>query len=123
VLPLTPHQVAARTRAGRIRVLACIGFTLTLAIAVARYFLQVRATGPSTEDLMPGFEAARARQVSILIGSFGESLLEGWRFVQQPGVQAALLVAIAATVTLLCFRIAWLVEHYAGVGQDDGPAQ
>lgn len=118
MLPLTPHQIAARTRAGRIRALSSIGFALVLALAVTRYFLQTRATGPSVEDLMPGFEAARARQVSILIGSFGESLLEGWRFVQQPDVQAALLIAIAAAAMLLCFRIAWLIEHYAGAGRE-----
>lgn len=118
MLPLTPHQVAARTRGRRIRTLSSIGFAFVLAVAVIRYFLQTRAAAPSTEDLMPGFEAARARQVSILIGSFGESMVEGWRFVQQPDVQAVLLIAIAAAATVLCFRIAWLIEHYAGAGRD-----
>ena len=90
-----------------------MALAVILAVAGTRYILQTRAAGPTTEDLMPGSEAARARQVSILIGSFGESAVELWRFVQEPATQAVIVVAAAVAGTLLSFRVATLIERYA----------
>jgi hypothetical protein len=96
-----------------------MALALVVVVASARYVSQTRATGPSMEDLMPGSEAARAREVSILIGPFGESMVEGWRFVQQPGSQAAILIGLTAAAALFCFRIATLIERHAGLHDDD----
>jgi hypothetical protein len=87
-------------------------------VAGARYVLQTRAAGPTVEDLMPGTEAARARAASILIGSFGESLLEAWRFMEEPAAQAAIVAVAAVAGTLLCFRVATLIERYADEDDD-----
>jgi peptidoglycan/LPS O-acetylase OafA/YrhL len=119
VYPLNPHQIVARTRARRVRRVASLTLALVLIVAGTRYVLQTRAAGPTVEDLMPGSEAARARAASILIGSFGESLVEGWRFMQEPAPQALLLVAAAIAGTLFSFRVATLIERYAG--EDDKP--
>lgn len=110
---LNPHQTAARVRARRIRRIASVALALIVIGAGIRYVLQTRGAGPTAEDLMPGTAAARSRATAILIGSFGESLVEVWRFVQEPASQAVIVIVTAVAGTLLCFRIATLIERYA----------
>jgi formate-dependent nitrite reductase membrane component NrfD len=77
------------------------------------YWTKTRYAAPTLEELIPGSNAARARQVGIVIGTFGATLLEGWEYLERPGTEAILIVAIAALVALVCFRVATLLERYS----------
>ena len=77
------------------------------------YWMKIRYATPTLEELIPGSNAARARQVGIVIGTFGVSLLEGWEYLKRPGTEAILIVAVAALGALGCFRVATLLERYS----------
>jgi hypothetical protein len=80
-------------------------------VAGVRYTAQIRSAQPTLEELIPGSNAARERQVGILIGPFGVSLIEAWEYLQRPGVEAVVIVGAAALVAIGCFRLATLLER------------
>jgi hypothetical protein len=75
--------------------------------------MKTRYAVPTLEELIPGSNAARARQVGIVIGAFGATLLEGWTYLERPGTEAILIVSTAALAALVCFRVATLLERYS----------
>ncbi len=107
----TPAQHADRRRAGRLRVAAAALLVIAVLVAGVSYTIRIRSAQPTLEELIPGSNAARARQVGILIGPFGVSLIEAWEYLQQPGVEAIVIVGAAALVAAGCFRLATLLER------------
>lgn len=88
--------------------------TLVLVCGVAGaclfYWIEARSAGPTMDELMPGYSRTRARQVGILMGNFGVTLMEWLDALKDPGTQAILIAAAAALVALVCFRVAWLMD-------------
>ncbi len=108
-----PHPTADRDRrrAARLRVAGALLLAVALLVAAVRYAVQMRMAEPTLEELIPGSNAARARQVGILIGSFGVSLIEAWDYLQRPGIQAIVTVGAGAIVAIGCFHLATLLER------------
>ena len=75
---LRPDQRAARKQAARLRIAGVLILVFAIVVAGIWYWMETRSATPTLEELMPGSNAARARQVGILIGTFGVSLLQGW---------------------------------------------
>jgi hypothetical protein len=107
----TPGHRADRRRAVRLRIAGAALLVVALLVASVRYTIQIRSAEPTLEDLIPGSNAARERQVGILIGPFGVSLIEAWEYLQHPGVEAILTVGAGAIVAMGCFRLATLLER------------
>ena len=110
---LRPDQRAARKQAARLRIAGVLILVFAIVVAGIWYWMETRSATPTLEELMPGSNAARARQVGILIGTFGVSLLQGWEYLQRPGTEAIILVAVAVLGALGCFRVAALLERYS----------
>ena len=102
-----PHD----RRAVRLRIIGTVLFVFALLIAGVRYAIQIRSAEPTLEEVIPGSNAARERQVGILIGSFGVSLLEVWEYLQRPEIQAIVTVGSGAIAAIGCFRVAALLER------------
>jgi hypothetical protein len=99
---------AAPVPGRRPRVVGVCVLVLGLGTAGLVYELETRNAAPSMEDLVPGYSQANSRQMGIYYGHAGE-IMWGWREdLARPGVQAAIIIAIASLVALGCFRAAWL---------------
>jgi hypothetical protein len=108
---LAPDSRAVRRQAARLRIVATLILVVGVAGAGVLYWIKTRDAAPTLEDLMPGSTAARERQVGIMLGTLGVNLLEGWAYLQRPGSEAILIIAVAVVVALGCFRIAWVLEQ------------
>ena len=106
-----PRERADRRRAARLRIAGAALLAVALLVAGVRYAIQMRSTEPTLEELIPGSTAARERQVGILIGPFGVSLIQAWEYLQRPGIQALVTVGAGAIVAIGCFRLATLLER------------
>ncbi len=106
-----PPQHLDRRRAVGLRIAGAALLVVALVVAGARYTIQTRSAEPTLEELIPGSNAARERQVGILIGPFGVSLIEAWEYLQRPGIEAMLTVGAGAIVAIGCFRLATLLER------------
>jgi hypothetical protein len=106
-----PSHGADRRRAVRLRIAGAALLAAALLIAGVRYTIQIRSAEPTLEELIPGSTAARERQVGILIGPFGVSLIEAWEYLQRPGIQALVTVGAGAIAAIGCFRLATLLER------------
>jgi len=105
--PPAPHD----RRAVRLRIIGAVLLVFALLVAGVRYAIQIRSAEPTLEEVIPGSNAARERQVGILIGSFGVSLLEAWDYLQRPEIQAIVTVGVGAIAEIACFRVATLLER------------
>jgi hypothetical protein len=64
----------------------------------------------TTNDLMPGYAEARARQRAILMGSVVAGLMDDLDALHDPDTQAAILAIVATITALGCFRIASMIR-------------
>jgi|SRR5579864_1360471 len=103
-----PRPRAAPVPGRRLRVVGVCVLALGLGTAGLVYALETRNAAPGMEDLVPGYSQANSRQMGIYYGHAGE-IMWGWREdLARPGVQAAIIIAIASFVAVGCFRAAWL---------------
>ena len=99
---------AAPVPGRRLRLVGVSVLVLGLAAAGLVYAWETRDAAPSMEDLMPGYSEANSRQMGLYYGHAGE-IMWGWQEdLARPGVQAAIIIAIASFVAIGCFRAAWL---------------
>lgn len=77
-----------------------------LLVAIWMVWTEWRRTEPTEEELMPGTDAAEARQVGVMYGLFARDAMNVWRDVSQPYPAAALLTGFGVLVQLGCTRLA-----------------
>ena len=65
------------------------------------------------DELMPGYSRARSRQIGIMMGDLGVTLMAWLDALEQPGTQAVLIAAVSALGALICFRVAGLLDRSA----------
>jgi hypothetical protein len=70
------------------------------------YVVETRSATPAMNELMPGYARQEARQVGMLMGTFGVLMLEWRDALERPGTEAVLIAAASALVALACFRAA-----------------
>lgn len=76
------------------------------------YWDRTRSHAPTLDELMPGYSSNRDRQVAILIGTLGSMAVNGLDDLKEPGTQALLIVLVSALVTIVCFRVAWVLDMH-----------
>ncbi|HEX3703895.1 MAG TPA: hypothetical protein VHU82_11225 [Vicinamibacterales bacterium] len=94
----------------RLRAIGLAVLVFGLAGAGLFYWIQTRSTAPTMDDLMPGYSSRRSRQIGIMMGTFGMTMMEWLDALKEPRTQAIIIAAVSALVALACFRVARLLD-------------
>jgi hypothetical protein len=106
--PLTRWSSAAPSK--RLRALGILVLVVGVAGAGLFYWIETRSAVPTMDDLMPGYSQARSRQIGIMMGDLGVTLMEWLDALKEPRTQAMIIAAVSAVAALACFRVARLLE-------------
>jgi hypothetical protein len=74
--------------------------------AIVVYWIQSRNQAPELDELTAGFIKARDRQLGQLMGPLGVVMNQWVDVLQRPLSEAILIVAGAAAIAWICFRLA-----------------
>jgi hypothetical protein len=94
----------------RLRVIGALVLALGIAGAGLFYVIEARPAGPTMDELLPGYARARTREIGILMGPTGVTLMEVEDALERPGTQAVLIAAVAALFASYFFRAAWVLD-------------
>jgi hypothetical protein len=94
----------------RLRVIGSIVLVLGIVGACFFYWIEARPAGPTMDELMPGYDRARTREIGILMGPTGVMLTELEDQLERPGTQALLIAAGSALLASYFFRAAWVLD-------------
>ena len=101
---------ARRDSTGResaqLRVIGIVVLVMGILGAGVFYVIETRYAKPTMNELMPGYARQEARQIGMLMGTFGVQMLEWRDALERPGTEAVLIAAASALVALACFRAA-----------------
>lgn len=110
---MVSHPLARWSSAAPSNRLRAIGI-LVLVVGVAGaglfYWIEARSAAPTMDDLMPGYSQARSRQIGIMMGDLGVTLIEWLDALKDPRTQAIIIAAVSALAALACFRVARLLD-------------
>ena len=81
-----------------------------LAAAGLTYGWQSRDLDPVAEQVGASAAAAEARQMAILYGPTGATVLSWVSLIERPEAQAGLIAAATVIAAGLCFRVAHVAE-------------
>jgi hypothetical protein len=95
----------------RLRAIAVLVFAFGVGGACLFYWLQTRNAGPSMDDLMPGYTRKRERQMGIMMGSLGMTMMEWMDALKEPRTQAIIIAAVSVLVALALLRVASLMDR------------
>jgi hypothetical protein len=111
--PLLPQADPLRI-ARQLRVTGRIVLVISLLTAGRMAWTEWRRTEPTIEEVLPGTEAAEARQMGEMYGLFMRDAWNVWCDVRRPYPAAVLIASSGLLVTLGCSRLAR--RHEADVG-------
>lgn len=94
----------------RLRVIGTLVLLFGIAGACLFYLIEGRPAGPTMDELLPGYERARTRQIGILMGPTGVMLMEWQDALERPGTQAILIAGVSALFASYFFRAAWVLD-------------
>ena len=94
----------------RLRVIGTLVLVFGIAGACLVYWVQTRSAGPTLDDLMPGYTRKRERQMGIMMGTLGMTMMEWMDALKEPRTQAIILAILSTLVALALFRVAWLLD-------------
>ena len=100
----------ARQKARKLRITGSIFVLLGAVTAGAVYWNGARSRDMSDDPSMAGYDRPAQRQMAMLYGKQGELIERWWNDLQQPGTQAAIIVALTAFVAGSCFYFARLLD-------------
>jgi hypothetical protein len=103
-------RYSALKESRRLRIVGTLVLVLGVLVPGAFYLAKVRPNGPVMDQLMPGYDRARARQVGILMGHTGVMMLEWQDALALPGTQALMMAVVFALVAAYFFRAAWVLD-------------
>jgi hypothetical protein len=96
------------SRRRRLRAVGIAILLIGLDLAYATYRIQVRHEDPVAASLQRRTAAARDRQLGILYGPTGATMI-GWvDALREPQGQATVIVVLSVIGALVCFRVASL---------------
>jgi hypothetical protein len=104
-------RVSSAKPSDRFRLTGALVLLVGLLGAGIYYWVEARPTGPSMEDLMPGYTRARERQMGIMMGQAGVLMAEWQDALELPGTQALIGVGVAGLFSLYFFRAAWVMDE------------
>jgi hypothetical protein len=97
-------------RSTRLRVAGTLVLVGGIAGACLFYWIQSHSAAPVLDEFVPGYTRAREHQMGVMMGTLGV-VMAGWMDrLADPGPQAIIIAALAALVSALCFRVAWLMD-------------
>jgi type II secretory pathway component PulF len=106
--PLARWSSAAPSK--RLRALGILVLVVGVAGAGFFYRIETRSAAPTMDDLMPGYSQARSRQIGIMMGDLGVTLMEWLDALKEQRTQAIIIAAVSAVAALACFRVARLLD-------------
>jgi hypothetical protein len=95
----------------RLRAIAVLVVAFGVGGASLFYWLQTRHAGPTMDDLMPGYTRKRERQMGIMMGSLGMTMMEWMDALKEPRTQAIIIAAVSVLVALALLRVASLMDR------------
>jgi hypothetical protein len=120
--PLAPWSAIPPAR--QLRVIGMLVLVFGVAGACLFYWIAARAAAPTMDDLFPGYSRNRARQIGILMGSMGVTMVQLLDALKDPFTEAMIIAVVAALVALILFRLASVTDQPdPGVGAGPGPEQ
>ena len=99
-----------REKQKRLRAIGGVILLLGLATAAAIYWIGMHSTGPSEEELLPGYARMESHQMQFLYGKMGLLMQELSNNLKQPGTQAGIVAAISILAAVGCFYFARLLN-------------
>jgi hypothetical protein len=106
--PLARWSSAAPSK--RLRAIGILVLVVGMAGAGLFYWVEARSAARTMDDLMPGYSQARSRQIGIMMGDLGVTLMEWLDALKDPRTQAIIIAAASALAALACFRVARLLD-------------
>lgn len=74
------------------------------------FYWKFARSGPTLDELLPGYSEQKARQNAILMGDMVVTLL-GWvDALKEPGAEAAIIAGLSVLASAGCFWIASLLD-------------
>ena len=96
-------RLSSLTRTERLRGIGVLVLVLGIVGACLFYWIQTLPGSPSSLDaLLPDDSQAQARQIGIMMGTFGVMMLGWGNALQRPGTQAVIIVASSVLVARSC---------------------
>ena len=95
----------------RFRAIGVIVLVAGLAGAGLFYWIQTRSLGPTMDDLMPGYSRKRERQMGIMMGSLGMTMMEWMDALKEPRTQAIIIAVVSVLAAVALFRVASLLDR------------
>jgi len=89
----------------RLRIAARVVLVCGVLAAIIFYWIRSRDAALEVDELAAGYLRARDRQLGQLMGPLGVAMNQWMDFLQQPFVEALLIVACAAAVAWICMRL------------------
>ena len=97
-------------RSKRLRVVGTLVLACGLAGGAVFYGVATRGAAAGLDDGAAGYERAREHQMGQMMGTLGLTMTQAMEVVETPGAEALFIVAGAALVAALCFRVAKLMD-------------
>jgi hypothetical protein len=110
LIPPADHRKIAR----QVRAFGRVILVIALLASCRLVWNEWRRTEPTPEELMPGTEAAEARQVGVMYGLFARDARNVWLDLAQPYPAAAIITVSGTLVLLGCSRLARRHETEGG---------
>jgi hypothetical protein len=104
-------RFSSLTPSGRFRAVGMLVLVLGITAACVFYLIEARAAAPALDASFPDDAQAQARQIGIMMGTFGVILLGWGNALQRPGMQAVVIAGGSVFVAFVCYRIAWVLEY------------
>jgi len=104
-------RFSSLTPSDRFRTVGVLVLVLGIAGAGLFYLIEGRGAAPTIDTAFPDDSQAQARQIGIMMGTFGVLMLGWGEALQRPGTQAILIAAGSAFVAFVCYRVAWVLEY------------
>ena len=70
----------------------------------------MRTAAPGVDELLAGYTQARERQMGIMMGGLGVTMRQWMESLEQPSTQAIIVAAVSTLVSVVCFRVASLMD-------------
>jgi hypothetical protein len=97
----------------RLRLIGAMVLVVGLASAGAFYWKFARS-GPTLDELLPGYSEQKARQNAILMGDMVVTLLGWLDALKEPRAEAAIIAVFSVLASAGCFWIASLLDVPGG---------
>jgi hypothetical protein len=113
------RSLSASSRSARLRFIGMAMLLLGMAAAALVYW--GRSPDLPDDASTVGFYKASSRQMGLMYGQFGVLIDDLCADLKRPGVQAMIILGMAALAMFVCFYLARLFERHEAPAKDAAP--